>query len=90
MAKKRKALNAKDVAKDPSLLDAEPGSFVLLRDTDPFDVMVSTLDLIGARGWRVVGMSTNLNKMQTGIEMYVLLQHDLQSSGESKPWPFDA
>lgn len=90
MARKRKALNAKDVGKDPSLLDATPGSFVLLRDSEPFDVMVSTLDLIAARGWRVAGMSTNLNKMQTGIEMYVLVQHDHQGSGESKPWPFDA
>ena len=90
MARKRKALIAKDVGKDPSLLDAEPGSFVLLRDTEPFDAMVSTLDLIAARGWRVAGMSTNLNKMQTGIEMYVLVQHDNQVSGESKSWPYDA
>lgn len=90
MAKKRKALAAKDVGKDPSLLDAEPGSFVLLRDTDPFDTMLSTLDLITTRGWRVVGMSTNLNKMQTGIEMYVLVQHELQAVGDGKVWPYDA
>jgi len=90
MAKKRKALNAKAVAKDPSLLDAEPGSFVLLRDSEPFETMVSTLDLVASRGWRVAGMSTNLNKMQSGIEMYVLLQHEVRASAEGvTPWPYE-
>ncbi len=90
MARKRKALSARDVGKDPSLLDAAPGSFVLLRDTEPFETMVSTLDLIAARGWRVIGMSTNLTKMQSGIEMYVLIQHETQANGEGKPWPYEA
>lgn len=89
MAKRRKALSAKDVGKDPSLLDAAPGSFALLRDGEPFDTMVSTLDLITARGWRVAGMSTNPNTMGTGIEMYVLVQHEVQAAGEGKPWPYD-
>ncbi len=90
MARKRKALSAKDVAKDPSLLDTEPGSFVLLRDTEPFETMVSTLDLIAARGWRVAGMSTNLTKMQSGIEMYVLVQHEVRATAEGNPWPYEA
>jgi len=90
MAKKRKALDAKAVAKDPSLLDAEPGSFVLLRDSEPFETMVSTLDLVASRGWRVAGMSTNLTKMQSGIEMYVLLQHEVRASAEGvTPWPYE-
>lgn len=90
MAKKRKALEAKVVAKDPSLLDAEPGSFVLLRDTEPFETMVSTLDLVAARSWRVAGMSTNLTKMQTGIEMYVILQRETQVNADSgTPWPYE-
>jgi hypothetical protein len=90
MSKKRKALSAKDVGKDPSLLDTAPGRFVLLRDMEPFDTMTSTLDLIASRGWRVVGMSTNPNTTGTGIEMYVLVQHEQTASNESKPWPYDA
>lgn len=90
MAKKRKALEAKAVAKDPSLLDAEPGTFVLLRDNEPFETMVSTLDLVAARGWRVAGMSTNLTIVQTRIEMYVLLQHEARASTEGvTPWPYE-
>ncbi len=90
MAKKRKALEAKAVAKDPSLLDAEPGSFVLLRDNEPFETMVSALDLVATRGWRVAGMSTNLTKMQTGIEMYVLLHRESQANGDSgNHWPYE-
>ena len=90
MAKKRKALEVKAVAKDPTLLDAEPGSFVLLRDSEPFETMVNTLDLLAARGWRVAGMSTNLNKMQTGIEMYVLVQQEARASADGgKPWPYE-
>ncbi len=89
MAKKWKALNVKDVAKDLTLLDTVPGGFALLRDSEPFAAMVNTLDLITSNGWRVAGMSTNLSKTMASVEMYVLLQREATTSAETGTWPYE-
>ena len=92
MAKKRKALNAKDVVKDPSLIEAETGTFVLLNDrstSSSFENMLVALDLIVPRGWQIISMSTNLTTGGMQIEMYVLLQRGAIAAGDGTPWPYE-
>ena len=95
MAKKEKrmALEAKKVAKDPTLVEAEPGFHALLHDTSTvasFENMLTALDLLVPRGWRIVGMSTNLGTSQMNIDMFVLLQRPPTSGDtEGVTWPYE-
>jgi hypothetical protein len=92
VAKKRKALNAKDVVKDPTLIEVETGTFVLLNDrstSSSFENMLVALDLIVPRGWQIISMSTNLTTGQMQIEMYVLLQRSTTTTSDGTPWPYE-
>jgi hypothetical protein len=92
VAKKRKVLGAKDVVKDPAVLDAEPGTYVLLNDRSTsanFENMLAALDLIVPRGWQIIGMSTNLIPGGMQVEMYVLLQRGTMAMAEGSSWPYE-
>lgn len=92
MAKKRKALNAKDVVKDPALIDAESGPYALLNDRSTatsFDNMLTALEIVASRGWQVVSMSTNLTTGGMQVEMYVLVQRVAAPPGDGTTWPYD-
>lgn len=92
MAKaRRKALLAKDVVKDPTLVDLEPGRHLLIYDrstSQSFAQMLDALDLLVARGWRVAGLSTNEVSSGIHVEMYALLQRE-PSAGDGTPWPYE-
>ena len=92
MAKKGERLvQAKDVAKNPTLLDNLPGQHLLLHDksaSTTFENMLTALDLLVPRGWQIVSMSTNLALTQSSVEMYVLLRRGPDVAAPTEPWPY--
>ena len=92
MAKKDERLvRAKDVTKDPTLLDTLPGQHLLLHDksaSTTFENMLIALDLLVPRGWQVVSMSTNLATSASSVEMYVLLRRGANVATLPEPWPY--
>jgi hypothetical protein len=92
MAKKGDRLvRAKDVVKDPSLADELPGQHILLHDksaSTTFENQLTALDLLVARGWQVVSMSTNLATSASSVEMYILLRRGPDAPASKEPWPY--
>ena len=92
MTKKTDRLvRAKDVLKDPTLPDHLPGQHILLHDksaSTTFENQLSAIDLLVARGWQIVGMSTNLATSQSSIEMYTLLRRGPNAPAPTEPWPY--
>ncbi len=89
---KKKALVAKDVAANPTLVDAQPGLHLLLYDkssSSSFVNMLAALDQLAVRGWRVVSMSTNLSTSMAQVEMYALLQREPNAGGDGVAWPYE-
>ena len=93
MAKKGERLvRAKDILKNPTLPDDLPGHHILLHDksaSTTFENQLTALDLLISRGWRVVGMSTNLATSQASVEMYILLRRGPDAPAATEPWPYE-
>ena len=92
MAKKGERLvRAKDIIKDVTLADSLPGQHILLHDksaSTTFENQMTALDLLTARGWQIIGMSTNLATSGSSIEMYTLLRRGPDVPAGSEPWPY--
>ena len=89
MAKKgRHLVKAKDVIKDPLLLDSYSEPHLLLHDSSMsthFENMLTVLDRIVPQGWQIIGMSTNYNGAGA-IDMYVLLRR-APAPAPGEVWP---
>lgn len=90
-------VTAKDVVGNPALLDAHPGPHMLLRDESPikwgqtttFDDLVLALDLLAARGWLAVSISSHLTQGHSSIEMFALLRREPGTTPKSEAWPYE-
>lgn len=88
---------AKDVVGNPALLDAHPGPHMLLRDESAikwgqptaFDSLVLALDLLAARGWQAVSISTHLGQGHNNVEIYALLRREPGTAPKGEAWPYE-
>jgi len=57
-AEEGKALEAKDIVKDPDLIDRIPDRYVIIRDDIHFDTLNKSINMMAKKGWQCVSFTT--------------------------------